>query len=85
MLDESKMRLCEVDGKIGWFHGFTQLSHIVPPSNLRGGHGGGVVAGAYAIIERQDGTVSLIEAQKIKFLRTPAEFIDKTEKEEQNV
>lgn len=63
----NKLRPCKVGEELYLFHGFTQISQIVPPSLMRGGHGGGVVAGAYAVLERRDGTVGLAEAQRVQF------------------
>ena len=52
---------------------------------MRGGHGGGVVAGAYAILERRDGTVGLAEAQRVQFLDTAKEFAKYEEEETKDV
>lgn len=52
---------------------------------MRGGHGGGVVAGAYAVLERQDGTVGLAEAQRVQFLDTAKEFAKYEEEETKDV
>ena len=51
-MNTNKLRPCKVGEELYLFHGFTQISQIVPPSLMRGGHGGGVVAGAYAVLER---------------------------------
>lgn len=84
-MNTNKLRLCKVGQEIYWFHGFTQISQIVPPSLMRGGHGGGVVAGAYAVLERQDGTVELAEAQRVQFLDTAKEFAKYEEEETKDV
>lgn len=84
-MNTSNLRLCKVGQEIYWFHGFTQISQIVPPSLMRGGHGGGVVAGAYAVLERQDGTVWLAEAQRVQFLDTAKEFAKYEEEETKDV
>lgn len=84
-MSTSNLRLCKVGQEIYWFHGFTQISQIVPPSLMRGGHGGGVVAGAYAVLERQDGTVELAEAQRVQFLDTAKEFAKYEEEETKDV
>mgnify|MGYP003183483906 CR=1 FL=1 len=84
-MNTSNLRLCKVGQEIYWFHGFTQISQIVPPSLMRGGHGGGVVAGAYAVLERQDGTVELAEAQRVQFLDTAKEFAKYEEEETKDV
>ena len=39
----NKLRPCKVGEELYLFHGFTQISQIVPPSLMRGGHGGGVL------------------------------------------
>ena len=67
------------------FHGFTQISQIVPPSLMRGGHGGGVVAGAYAILERRECSLRLAEAQRVQFLDTAKEFAKYEEEETKDV
>ena len=54
-------------------------------SYVSGGHGGGVVAGAYAILERRDGTVGLAEAQRVQFLDTAKEFAKYEEEETKDV
>lgn len=84
-MNTSKMRLCKVGQEVYWFHGFMQISRIVPPSPLRGGHSGGVVSDAYAILERRDGTVGLAEAQRVQFLDTPEEFVKYEEEDTKDV
>lgn len=84
-MHENKLRPCKVGEELYLFHGFTQISQIVPPSLMRGGHGGGVVAGAYAILERRDGTVELAEAQRVQFLDTAEEFANYEEEETKDV
>lgn len=81
----NKLRPCKVGEELYLFHGFTQISQIVPPSLMRGGHGGGVVAGAYAILESRDGTVGLVEAQQVQFLDTPEEFTEYEKEETKDV
>lgn len=60
-------RLCEVDGRYGYFHTWEHYSEIVPPSLLKGGHSGGVISGCLAIVEFKDG-VERIEPTKLKFI-----------------
>lgn len=83
-MNTNKLRPCKVGEELYLFHGFTQISQIVPPSLMRGGHGG-VVAGAYAILERRDGTVGLAEAQRVQFLDTAKEFAKYEEEETKDV
>ena len=81
-MNTNKLRPCKVGEELYLFHGFTQISQIVPPSLMRGG---GVVAGAYAILERRDGTVGLAEAQRVQFLDTAKEFAKYEEEETKDV
>lgn len=84
-MNTNKLRPCKVGEELHLFHGFTQISQIVPPSLMRGGHGGGVVTGVYAILESRDGTVGLAEAQRVQFLDTPEEFTEYEKKETKDV
>ena len=77
----NKLRPCKVGEELYLFHGFTQISQIVPPSLMRGG----AVAGAYAVLERRDGTVGLAEAQRVQFLDTAKEFAKYEEEETKDV
>ena len=81
-MNTNKLRPCKVGEEFYLFHGFTQIS---PPSLMRGGHGGGVVSGAYAILESRDGTVGLAEAQRVQFLDTAKEFTKYEEGETKDV
>lgn len=80
-MNTNKLRPCKVGEELYLFHGFTQISQIVPPSLMRGGHGGG----AYAVLERRDGTVGLAEAQRVQFLDTAKEFAKYEEEETKDV
>lgn len=84
-MNTNKLRPCKVGEELYLFHGFTEISQIVPPSLMRGGHGGGVVADAYAVLERRDGTVVLAEAQRVQFLDTAKEFAKYEEEETKDV
>lgn len=64
------LRPCLVgsDKKKCLFHGFWQNSDIYPPSLLKGGHNGGVVAGPVALVETEDGDVIKVEPALITFI-----------------
>lgn len=66
MAIEWETRLCEVDGKIGYFHTWEHWSNVVDASPLRGGHPGGQVGQVYGIVEFQDG-IRRVDPVKIKF------------------
>lgn len=61
-----ELRLCEVDGKIGYFHTWEHWSNVVDASPLRGGHPGGQVGQVYGIVEFQDG-IRRVDPYRIKF------------------
>lgn len=63
---EWETRLCEVNGKIGYFHTWEHWSNVVDASILRGGHPGGQVGQVFGIVEFQDG-VRRVDPMKIKF------------------
>lgn len=64
-----KQRTCEVEGKDGLFlfHCWSQVSEIVPPSLMIGGHSGGVFSNTYGIVEDEDGQVHRVQPEKIRF------------------
>lgn len=64
---ESKLRLCKVGDKLGYFHAWEQCSDVVPPSIMRGGHQGGVVSQMYALVEFTDG-IKRVQPWDIKFV-----------------
>ncbi len=71
-MKNSELRPCFVQGVEGkevkhLFHCWSQVSEIVPPSNLVGGHNGGVVAETFAIVEAKDGRIIRVRPEKIRF------------------
>ena len=59
-------RLCEVDGRPGYFHTWEQFSKPVEASPLIGGPPAGVIAQVFGIVEFSDG-VERVKPYKIKF------------------
>lgn len=53
-----------------FFHLFTTSARPIEPSLLRGGHPGGQVSEAVAIVEYEDGTVDTVEPSRVRFLDT---------------
>lgn len=53
-----------------FFHLFTTRAYPIEPSPLRGGHPGGQVSEAVAIVEYEDGTVDTVEPSRVRFLDT---------------
>lgn len=63
---EFPTRLCEVNGKLGYFHRWEQWSKVVDASLLRGGHPAGQIGQVYGIVEFKDG-VRHVDPVSIKF------------------
>lgn len=79
MSDKENLRPCLIDnGKTSaWFHCWNHWSHVLEPSILVGGHPGGVVAGTYAIVELDDGSIQQCHPTDIRFVD-----VDREEEEE---
>lgn len=82
---QNELRPCKVTGitrKALW-HKWVDVREIVPPSLLNGGHGGGVIADTFGLIEFDDGFTKLISVGKIRFLDSRHKFdsFDFTEEE----
>lgn len=63
----AEYRPCYVDGKKALFHRWVDCRKIVEPSVLKGGHGGGVIARTFGIVEYADGTVAEVAPSTIRF------------------
>lgn len=63
---EFPTRLCEVNGKLGYFHRWEKWSKVVDASPLRGGHPGGQNGQVFGIVEFEDG-VRRVGPSSIKF------------------
>lgn len=59
-------RLCEVDGKCGYFHTWEHYSKPLPASPLVGGEPAGVFGKVFGIVEFSDG-VRRVDPTEIKF------------------
>lgn len=62
-----KLRECKVNGRKGRFHVWENYSDVIPPSNLVGGHTGGVISRVFAIVEFENGKVERCEPYKVVF------------------
>lgn len=69
-----EVRPCTINGIKALWHRWVNVSQIVPPSNLRGGHNGGVIANTLALVEYETGLVRMVEAQKVHFLDSRCKF-----------
>ena len=70
------LRRCEVDGKAALFHRWCDISEIVPPSVMVGGHGGGVVQDTFGIVEYLDGSVARVKPERIVFITEAADNLE---------
>lgn len=66
-ITSAEYRPCFAEGKKALFHKWIEESEIVAPSVMVGGHNGGVIKAAFAIVEYEDGTIAKVEPHKIKF------------------
>lgn len=62
----SELRLCEVNGEIGYFHCWEHWSNVVDASPMIGGHPGGTVSTVCGIVEFSNG-VQRIDPTEILF------------------
>lgn len=69
---EPKLRPCYIIGNDSnvkaLFHCWSFHSNVIPASPMIGGHPGGVVASTGAIVELEDGSITLIHPQNIRFV-----------------
>lgn len=64
-------RPCKVKDKNAFFHRWSDISRVISPSVMVGGHPGGVVSKTVGIIEYvEDGTVHECYPDEIRFLDT---------------
>lgn len=65
---DPKSKRLEKDTKIkALFHCWEQMSDVVSPSPMVGGHNGGIIAGLAGIVEREDGTIGRVRPEDIQF------------------
>lgn len=72
------MRKCIFKDEVAIFHGIYQISQVIPPSMLNGGHNGGVVSEPMAVIETIDGNLLTVYLRNVKMIGSE-KFIDMTE------
>lgn len=65
-----KLRPCYVDGKKALFHCWFNVSQIVEPSFLVGGHNGGVLYDILGLVEDENGHMMKVYPRDIQFLDT---------------
>lgn len=77
-IEFNELRICIIKstGQKGLYHGIFQQSYICAPSMLKGGHHGGVVAGVTCIVELEDGSLTKVNPDDIKFLDRKFEEFD---------
>lgn len=65
----NELRVCTIDGEAGtfYFHCWSQVSEIVHPSVMVGGHSGGVIADTFGIVEDGEGRVHRVRPERIRF------------------
>lgn len=68
LVKTGERRPCFVNGKQALFHRWSDESYIVPPSLLKGGHGGGTIRETVAIVEYEDGSVERAALSAVRFM-----------------
>ena len=70
-LISDKYRVGRANGKIAWFHRWTEISQVAAPSPMVGGHPGGQLSEPFAIVEYGDGKIDMVNPCEIEFLDNP--------------
>jgi hypothetical protein len=69
-----KLRLCKINNNKAFFHRWSEVSQIIEPSKMIGGHVGGVVKRTVGIIEYvHDGSVHECYPHEIVFIKLDSE------------
>lgn len=63
-----KLRPCIYEDEEMLFHCWFQVSEIVAPSIMNGGHNGGVISGILGLVEDRKGYIRRVYPEKIQFL-----------------
>lgn len=79
-MSNCEYRPCEVEGKQGIFHTWVQTATPIPAENLRGGAPAGQLMQVLAIIEYEDGSISLEHPRKVVFTDLLAMKFNMTER-----
>lgn len=64
------MRLCRAKGIKAIFHRWSETSYVIPPSPMIGGHNGGTIQYATAIVEYKNGQITEVVANDVVFFDT---------------
>lgn len=81
---KAELRPCIVWGKNALFHRWSNVSDVIPPSILKGGHSGGVIAYTVGIVEFEDGTICEVRTADIRFIDHPHKQYTFDEREGRN-
>lgn len=64
---KTELRPCIFSGRKALFHKFIEISKVIPPSLMMGGHNGGQLTENAALIEFEDGSIHRVKDIDIKF------------------
>lgn len=65
---KQELRPCVVNGQKALFHRWMDISKVIPPSPMKGGHPGGTISEVFGIVEKEDGSVCECYPYKIRFV-----------------
>lgn len=75
ILVRPEKRLCDVDGRIGYFHCWEHYMDVVRPGLTYDSHPGGQLSCIHTIVEFDDGKVERVELSKLKFIDETNAFL----------
>lgn len=76
---KQERRLCEVSGRLGYFHCWEQYGDVIAPGLTVGSHPGGQYSRVFGIVEFSDG-VERVDPSKIKFIDEESQVLHQLEK-----
>lgn len=62
---EFDLRQCLIKDKRALFHRWNEVRQVVAPSNMIGGHCGGVISQTFGIVELEDGVLKNVIHMKL--------------------
>ena len=72
---DKTLRACRVHDEKAYFHKWTEVAQVNPPSNLIGGHSGGQLSQPFGIVEFANGKVELVSPEEIQFTDNPQDYV----------
>lgn len=71
---EKKGAINETSTVHALFHAWAHEAEVIAQSLMRGGHPGGQLSHTFALVEFEDGTVKMVNPERVKFLDNAEKF-----------